>query len=141
VYQRIKKGANHYKLLIDTMKEEHLFLLTFQDLKKRKCKKLFNHINKLEIDTTSILTKWFSKFFIGSLPYHVALWVFSCTLMEGNKILYRTALALLKANQDKLLTTSSKKGFLETLESITKTTIISTLQKGFENLFIQGSCR
>ena len=47
------------------------------------------------------LTSWFISVFTRVLEFHILLRVFDCFLLEGFKVIYRIALALLKLNESK----------------------------------------
>lgn len=55
------------------------------------------------VDITACCSQWFLCLFVKTLPVETCLRVWDCLLFEGNKLLFRTALALFKLNQSRLL--------------------------------------
>ncbi|GBF96307.1 hypothetical protein Rsub_09102 [Raphidocelis subcapitata] len=72
-----------------------------------KLPRLAAHMAALEADVSLFAMDWFLSLFAASLPSETAARVWDALLLEGPKILFRVALALLKSNEDALLSNGS----------------------------------
>ena len=95
--------------LMKKYKLEGLYYEGFPDLKK-KCyvflnlqKKYVNSVYKIfqreGIIPTMYLSSWFISLFARTLDFHIVLRVYDCFFLEGFKVIYRIALAILKLNE------------------------------------------
>ena len=96
--------------LMKKYKLEGLYYEGFPDLKK-KCyvflnlqKKYVNSVYKIfqreGIIPTMYLSSWFISLFARTLDFHIVLRVYDCFFLEGFKVIYRIALAILKLNEN-----------------------------------------
>lgn len=67
-----------------------------RDLVGEKLPKLAAHLRSLEVDLSLFALCWFLTCFVDVLPHSIYLTIFDAFLYEGNKVLFRFALALLK---------------------------------------------
>ncbi|CAB3411167.1 unnamed protein product [Caenorhabditis bovis] len=67
-----------------------------RDLVGEKLPKLASHLRALEVDLSLFALSWFLTVFVDVLPHSIYLTIFDVFLYEGNKVLFRFALALLK---------------------------------------------
>lgn len=67
-----------------------------RDLVAEKLPKLAAHLRSLEVDLSLFALCWFLTCFVDVLPHSIYLTIFDAFLYEGNKVLFRFALALLK---------------------------------------------
>ncbi|CAD6199923.1 unnamed protein product [Caenorhabditis auriculariae] len=67
-----------------------------RDLVAEKLPKLAAHLRSLEVDLSLFALCWFLTCFVDVLPHSIYLNIFDVFLYEGNKVLFRFALALLK---------------------------------------------
>ncbi|KJE93456.1 hypothetical protein CAOG_04244 [Capsaspora owczarzaki ATCC 30864] len=74
-----------------------------RDLLQEKCPRLFAHLDKLKIDLTMITFNWFLTLFVDALSPEVLFRVWDTFFLEGNKVLFRYALGLLRVNEKTLL--------------------------------------
>ena len=104
--------------LMKKYKLEGLYYDGFPDLKK-KCyvflnlqKKYVNSVYKIfqreGIIPTMYLSSWFISLFARTLEFHIVLRVYDCFFLEGFKVIYRIALAILKLNET--IFSKTKKG-------------------------------
>ena len=95
--------------LMKKYKLEGLYYDGFPELKK-KCyvflnmqKKYINNSYKIfrreGIIPTMYLSSWFISLFSRTLKFHMVLRIFDCFFLEGFKVIYRIALAILKLNE------------------------------------------
>ncbi|TMS35284.1 hypothetical protein L596_002719 [Steinernema carpocapsae] len=73
------------------------------EIMREKLPKLDAHLRKLEVDLTPFTLSWFLTCFVDVLPHHLYIPIFDIFLYEGNKILFRFAVAVLKLCEPKLL--------------------------------------
>uniref|UniRef100_A0A0N5AFP2 Rab-GAP TBC domain-containing protein n=1 Tax=Syphacia muris TaxID=451379 RepID=A0A0N5AFP2_9BILA len=67
-----------------------------RDLVGEKLPKLSQHLKKLEVDLPVLTLSWFLTCFVDTFPHDIYLRIFDAFLYEGNKVLFRFALATLK---------------------------------------------
>lgn len=67
-----------------------------RDLVAEKLPKLAAHLRALEVDLSLFALSWFLTCFVDVLPHSIYLTIFDAFLYEGNKVLFRFALALFK---------------------------------------------
>ena len=61
------------------------------------------HLKKLEIKSELFLIPWFENLFIQSLNYEILLHVFDLYIVNGEYILFQTAITLIKLLEEDLL--------------------------------------
>lgn len=71
------------------------------DLLEKKMPKLYKHLVKNDIQLT--LFTWFFTIFVDGFRPELMLRIWDCFLLEGDKVLFRMALAILHISQDDLL--------------------------------------
>ncbi|KAI1706937.1 rab-GTPase-TBC domain-containing protein [Ditylenchus destructor] len=80
------------------------------DLMVEKLPALAAHLNKLSVDLSLFTLSWFLTIFVDVLSHNVYINLFDVFLYEGNKVLFRFALALLKVCEAKVLECTSLGG-------------------------------
>ena len=108
---------------------EDVYLKDFPGLKKRFfvflklvekfMPKLYNKLKEKESYPTMYASQWFFTLFTNCLPFEVVVRIFDCYLLEGEKIIYRIALAILKLNEKELLNSKHFETFMENLRNST----------------------
>eukprot|EP00742_Colponemidia_sp_Colp-10_P009143 GILJ01009945.1.p2 GENE.GILJ01009945.1~~GILJ01009945.1.p2 ORF type:complete len:469 (+),score=63.12 GILJ01009945.1:2087-3493(+) len=76
---------------------------TLRHLLSQKMPKLFHHIEGSHIQLPLLTFQWFVCLFVNALPIESMLRVWDCLFFEGDKILFRVALAVFKMNETQLL--------------------------------------
>jgi len=76
---------------------------------------LCNHLTEQGVEPTIYASKWFMTVCICNFPFSTVVRIWDIFLAEGVKIIFRVALALLKLNQEALLSESFEQ-ILETLK-------------------------
>lgn len=61
------------------------------------------HMNKHGVQPRHVVVPWFSSLFVGVLRDEVCARVWDCMMLEGSKIMYRVALAMIIARKEVLL--------------------------------------
>jgi len=100
IIQRIMPEGMYAKNMSGTLTEMKVVM----DIVKEKCKSILNRVHQggvIELDM--LISPWFLTMYINILPIESVLRVWDCLFYEGNKILYRTALAILKINEKSIL--------------------------------------
>lgn len=78
-------------------------ILVLEMILQRRHRRLYNHLKKHVGDLTCICAEWFLCLFSISLPMPTLLRVWDSMFHEGDKILFRVAIALFKVHEKKLL--------------------------------------
>lgn len=84
----------------------------------KKQRRLHEHLQSRNIDLISIFGSWLSSLFIELLPFDTLMRVFDAYFVEGEKILLRVSLALLKLNKERLLAINDPFELAETLKAL-----------------------
>ena len=74
-------------------------LYVFINLLKKFMPKIYNKLIELNIFPTMYASQWFFTCFANCLPFNIVVRIFDCYLLEGEKIIYRIALALFKLKE------------------------------------------
>uniref|UniRef100_A0A1I8H8F2 Rab-GAP TBC domain-containing protein n=1 Tax=Macrostomum lignano TaxID=282301 RepID=A0A1I8H8F2_9PLAT len=77
--------------------------LVLKDLIRRQMPNLHEHISNLDIDVGTVTLNWFLAIYFDALPFETLLRLWDCFLLEGPKVLFRFALAVLKSSEAALL--------------------------------------
>ncbi|KJH42227.1 TBC domain protein [Dictyocaulus viviparus] len=75
------------------------------------------HLSSLEIDLATITLNWFLALFFDAVPFNTLLRMWDCFLLEGPKVLFRFALALLGQHQDDILSRSDTIGIMKVIKA------------------------
>lgn len=81
----------------------HRALKVYGGLLRRLAPKIANHFEGHGLDPSMFATHWFVTIFCAQFPFTLATRVWDAFLAEGMKPVYRVAVALLKAEEKKLL--------------------------------------
>ena len=73
----------------------------FLNLQRRYLSNIYNLFTKEGIVPTMYSSSWFISLFAHILDFNIVVRVYDCFLLEGFKVIYRIALALLKLNEHK----------------------------------------
>uniref|UniRef100_A0A1I7VLE1 TBC domain-containing protein n=2 Tax=Loa loa TaxID=7209 RepID=A0A1I7VLE1_LOALO len=74
-----------------------------RDLVGEKLPKLSSHLRKFEVDLSAFTLSWFLTCFVDVFPHTIYLNLFDVFLYEGNKVLFRFALGVLKLAETSVL--------------------------------------
>lgn len=72
----------------------------FLNLQKKLLPKIYNIFQRDGVLPTMYVSTWFISLFSRSLEFSIAIRIFDCFFLEGFKVIYRIALALLKLKED-----------------------------------------
>ena len=96
-------STNLIKFYIGNKKIINKYLDFFNKLLEKYAKEVFMHLKKLEIKSELFLIPWFENLFIQSLNYEILLHVFDLYIVNGEYILFQTAITLIKLLEEDLL--------------------------------------
>jgi predicted SAM-dependent methyltransferase len=91
-----------------------------RELLPQKLPQLSAHLDLHSIDVTLITFNWFLTLFIDAMPTESVLRILDCFLLEGQKVLFRVGLGVLKVNARHLLSITDPVALFQTLKEITK---------------------
>lgn len=97
------KGILYQDMYADGLAGCHVEMRSLRALVKTKLPRLAQHMEELHCDMSLLATDWFLCLYSTSLPAETTLRVWDSLLLEGPKVLFRVALALLKMNEPLLL--------------------------------------
>jgi len=69
---------------------------------------------------TLVTSHWFLTLYINILPIETLLRVWDCLFYEGNKVLFRVALAIIKLNEDKILAIDDPMEIFQVVQNMPK---------------------
>ena len=96
-------STNLIKFYIGDSDTINSYLKFFTKLLEKYAKEVFEHLNKLEIKPELYLIPWFEKIFTQSLDYDILLHVFDLYVVNGEYILFQTAITIIKLLEEDLL--------------------------------------
>ncbi|KHN75607.1 TBC1 domain family member 2B [Toxocara canis] len=105
--QRADLGNGYYESLLrkvrSTGEGDNGIKQVLRDLVGEKLPKFSNQLKKLEVDLSAFTLSWFLTCFVDIFPHAIYLQTFDVFLYEGNKVLFRFALAILKLAESAIL--------------------------------------
>ena len=96
-------SRNIIKFYIGDTDTINRYLNFFTKLLEKYAKEVSEHLNKLEIKPELYLIPWFEKLFTQSLDYDILLHVFDLYIVNGEYILFQTAITIIKLLEEDLL--------------------------------------
>lgn len=82
----------------------HLSVYQFNGLMDRFIPKIKKHFDNLNVNSIIFISEWFIPLYSRTFPLGFVVRIWDAYFYEGIKILFRVGIALLKLNQDYLLT-------------------------------------
>lgn len=86
----------------------------------KKLPEIDEALRRHRVDITVVCVGWFLCLFVNTLPIETVLRVWDCFLVEGDKILFRVGLALLKMHSDDMLACTDSPQMIRALTRIGK---------------------
>ncbi|KAH3798475.1 hypothetical protein DPMN_152074 [Dreissena polymorpha] len=93
-----------------------------KDLVRDKLPSLHSHLENIDIELSTVTLNWFLAVFFDAVPFQTLLRVWDCFLLEGPKVLFRFALAILRLHERDILQRSDTMGIMKHLKSCTRLT-------------------
>jgi TBC1 domain family member 2A len=72
-------------------------------LARKRCPKLMAALKRRDLPLADLTASWFPTLFTMALPPETAVRVWDCLFVEGPKVIFRVALALLKVRHKKFV--------------------------------------
>ncbi|CAL8091270.1 unnamed protein product [Calicophoron daubneyi] len=88
---------------VDGMQQLKVDCMVFGELLRTKYPDIYDIVMNSGVNFIVLCTKWFICLFADVLPIETTLRVFDCLFYEGDKILFRACLALVKLHHEQLL--------------------------------------
>ena len=93
--KKYKLEGLYYEGFPDLKKKCYVFL----NLQKKYINNIYNIFKRDGIIPSMFLSSWFISLFSRTLAFHIVLRIYDCFFLEGFKVIYRIALAILKLNE------------------------------------------
>ena len=116
--------------LFKNYKLEDIYYKEFPGLRKRLfilmkliekfMPKIYEKLIEYNIYPTMYASQWFFTCFANCLPFNVVVRIFDCYLLEGEKIIFRIALALFKLKEKEILNEHTFESIMEILRNATR---------------------
>jgi hypothetical protein len=91
-----------------------------KDLLREKAPDIYQHFEMNEVEITSLTLNWFMAIFIDSVPFESLLRIWDCFLLEGPKVLFRFALAILILHRESILIRTDTISVMKHIKDLTK---------------------
>lgn len=91
-----------------------------KDLIQQNAPDIYQHFENNEVEITSLTLNWFMAIFIDSVPFETLLRIWDCFLLEGVKVLFRFALAILIINRENILIRTDTISMMKHIKDSTK---------------------
>jgi TBC1 domain family member 2A len=101
------RGILYQDMYADGLAGCHVEMRSLGELVEAKLPRLAAHMAALRCDMSLLATDWFLCLYSTSLPSETVARVWDSLLLEGPKVLFRVALALLKMHEPALLVTDN----------------------------------
>lgn len=93
----------------------------YETLVEKTMPMLHEHFRKVDVQLSVASLPWFLSLFINSMPLIYAFRVLDCFFLEGPKVLFQVALAILKVNGEELLEVTDDGMFINCLKNFFST--------------------
>ncbi|XP_062582307.1 uncharacterized protein LOC134244056 isoform X1 [Saccostrea cucullata] len=93
-----------------------------KDLLAEKLPKLSRHLESIDIEISTVTLNWFLAIFFDAVPFQTLLRIWDCFLLEGPKVLFRFALAILKLHEKEILQKTDTISIMRHLKAAAKLT-------------------
>lgn len=111
-------------------------LRCFRELLSRKLPKLWKHFQQAGVDVEFFCLEWFIAIFAKTLPTETLLRVWDSVFLEGYKIIFRIALAVLQMNEKELMAISEPHELFQAVQKLGRNTLdadkLMTTSFGFQ---------
>ena len=109
--------SNIFPIFIGDENELKIYTEFFNDLFEKYLPKIANHFNKMEITPELYLIPWFEELFTRTFNLNILYHIFDIFLLNGEYILFQTALSIIKSLEDELTNLTINEA-LQTLQRI-----------------------
>ncbi|XP_013412235.1 uncharacterized protein LOC106174987 isoform X2 [Lingula anatina] len=103
---------------------------------REKLPQLWQHLEELDIEISTVTLNWFLPIFFDAVPFETLLRIWDCFLLEGPKVLFRFALAILKIHESSVVQKTETISIMRHLKACAKLTfdIEGLVKTAFEDL-------
>ncbi|VUZ43985.1 unnamed protein product [Hymenolepis diminuta] len=91
--------------------------IILRNLIDKYCPRLSETMQNLEVDISTITFNWFIAVFVNSVPIETLLRIWDVFLLEGEKVIFRVAVALLMRQEDVLIRQSDTLAFWKSMKT------------------------
>ena len=109
--------SNIFPIFIGDENELKIYTEFFNDLFEKYLPKIAKHFNKMEITPELYLIPWFEELFTRTFNLNILYHIFDIFLLNGEYILFQTALSIIKSLEDELTNLTINEA-LQTLQRI-----------------------
>ncbi|KAK3088782.1 hypothetical protein FSP39_023684 [Pinctada imbricata] len=101
-----------------------------------KLPNLSRHLEGIDIEISTVTLNWFLAIFFDAVPFQTLLRIWDCFLLEGPKVLFRFALAILKIHERELLKKTDTISIMRHLKAAAKLTfdVDGLIKTAYEDL-------
>ncbi|XP_044729147.1 growth hormone-regulated TBC protein 1-like [Chrysoperla carnea] len=99
------------------------------------------HFKSLDVTWPIVVTKWFVCLFVEVLPIETVLRIWDCLFAEGNKILFRVSLTLIRKNRDQLLACTDFPAIITCFRNMTRDKEVVNCQQFLKSMFKESLAR
>ncbi|KAL1227388.1 Pseudouridylate synthase [Trichinella spiralis] len=118
---------DHYDSLLVGVRAAQAVL---RDILRQKLPSLSAHFDLCDFDISVVTLNWFIALFYDALPFDVMLRVWDCFLLEGQKVIYRFAVALFYLHRKEIVAQKDSLSLIRFLKSTVRNTYdVETLTK------------
>ncbi|KRZ89448.1 TBC1 domain family member 2B [Trichinella sp. T8] len=118
---------DHYDSLLVGVRAAQAVL---RDILRQKLPSLSAHFDLCDFDISVVTLNWFIALFYDALPFDVMLRVWDCFLLEGQKVIYRFAMALFYLHRKEIVAQKDSLSLIRFLKSTVRNTYdVETLTK------------
>ncbi|KRZ36980.1 TBC1 domain family member 2B [Trichinella pseudospiralis] len=118
---------DHYDSLLVGVRAAQAVL---RDILRQKLPSLSAHFDLCDFDISVVTLNWFIALFYDALPFDVMLRVWDCFLLEGQKVIYRFAVALFHLHRKEIVAQKDSLSLIRFLKSTVRNTYdVETLTK------------
>ncbi|KAJ1547665.1 GTPase-activating protein, partial [Cladochytrium tenue] len=134
VLVRLMKGYNFRELFTTSMAGLQLRLYQFDKLLEEMLPAVAKHLEEQEIKSTMYASQWFMTLFAYRFPLEIVFRIMDIVFAEGIEAIFRFSFALLKRNQDVILSLE-----FEPLLEFLKVGLFDAYENSVDTLILQAS--
>ncbi|KAJ3018846.1 UNVERIFIED_CONTAM: GTPase-activating protein [Siphonaria sp. JEL0065] len=116
VLEKLMKNYNFRELYTPKMIGLQLRLFQFDKLLKEMFPGLYNHLEAHDVKSTMYASQWFMTLFAYRFPLEIVFRIMDILFAQGLEVTFKFAFALLKKNQDHILTLTDLEHLLDFLK-------------------------
>jgi hypothetical protein len=95
--------GNLCRLYVGELEYTNSIIYFFDELLQKYSEKVYNYFKKLDISTELYLVDWIEKLFTQTIKYDTLLHIFDLYVINGDYILFQTAITIIKLLEEDIL--------------------------------------